>query len=281
MKVTVLGLGLMGTALAKALLRNGHETTVWNRSAGKTVEGAVHARTPAAAVAASDLVVVCLSVYENVQEVLTEASGALAGRTIVNLTNGTPRQARDMAERVTGFGADYLDGGIMAVPPMIGGPEALILYSGSRHAFDAHHGTLEALAAPRFMGEDTGLAALYDLALLSAMYGMFGGYYHAIAMIRTEKITAAEFTPMVSAWLTAMMAGLPLAAQQIDSGDHRTEVSSIANNSAGFPNLINASRDQGVGTELLDPVHRLIDRASAEGHDTDALTRLVDLIQTP
>lgn len=35
MKVTVLGLGSMGTALAGALLEAGHETTVWNRSAGK------------------------------------------------------------------------------------------------------------------------------------------------------------------------------------------------------------------------------------------------------
>ena len=33
--VTVIGLGLMGQALAGAFLRAGHPTTVWNRSAAK------------------------------------------------------------------------------------------------------------------------------------------------------------------------------------------------------------------------------------------------------
>ncbi|MFC5747026.1 NAD(P)-dependent oxidoreductase [Actinomadura rugatobispora] len=285
MKVTVMGLGLMGTALAEALLRNGHETTVWNRSPAKAAplvgKGAAQARTPAEAVAASDLVIVCLSVYANVQDVLDEAAGALAGRTVANLTNGTPRQARAMAERVAGHGADYLDGGIMAVPPMIGNPGALVLYSGSRRAFDAHRGTLEALAGARFLGGDAGLAPLYDLALLSAMYGMFGGYYHAMALVGTEKVTAEEFTPMVADWLTAMLAGLPGAARHIDGGDHATEVSSIANNAAGFPNLVDAARDQGIGTTLLEPIGELIDRAYAEGHGADALTRLVELIQNP
>jgi 3-hydroxyisobutyrate dehydrogenase-like beta-hydroxyacid dehydrogenase len=33
--VTVVGLGAMGSALAGAVLRAGHPTTVWNRSLGK------------------------------------------------------------------------------------------------------------------------------------------------------------------------------------------------------------------------------------------------------
>lgn len=34
-QVSVLGLGAMGNALAAALVKAGHATTVWNRSAGK------------------------------------------------------------------------------------------------------------------------------------------------------------------------------------------------------------------------------------------------------
>ena len=34
-KVTVIGLGAMGTALAEALLRAGNTTIVWNRTASK------------------------------------------------------------------------------------------------------------------------------------------------------------------------------------------------------------------------------------------------------
>lgn len=66
--------------------------------------------------------------YPAAREVLSAAGDALAGRTVVNLTNGTPKDARDMAAWVAGKGARYLDGGIMAVPAMIGGPGSLVLY---------------------------------------------------------------------------------------------------------------------------------------------------------
>ncbi|XXZ06954.1 helix-turn-helix domain-containing protein [Sorangium sp. So ce302] len=45
---------------------------------------------------------------------------------------------RHLAQVSASHGIDYLDGGIMAVPEMIGGPGSAILYSGSQTAFDAH-----------------------------------------------------------------------------------------------------------------------------------------------
>jgi 3-hydroxyisobutyrate dehydrogenase-like beta-hydroxyacid dehydrogenase len=55
--VSVLGLGAMGSALAKALVAAGHETTVWNRSAGKELPGAHVTTTAGEAVRASPVVV--------------------------------------------------------------------------------------------------------------------------------------------------------------------------------------------------------------------------------
>ncbi|MBO2445698.1 NAD(P)-dependent oxidoreductase [Actinomadura barringtoniae] len=280
--VTVMGLGLMGSTLARAFLDAGHPTTVWNRSAAKAeslvASGATRAESAAGAFAASPLVVICLSVNQNVHDVLEGAGNAVAGRTVVNLTNGTPAQARELATAVTALGGEYVDGGIMAVPPMIAQPGALILYSGRETAFETHQATLEVLAEARYLGTDPGLAPLYDLALLTAMYGMLTGYYQATALIRTEGVKAAEFTPMVHAWVTAMMAGLPRAAEAIDSGEHATEVSSLANNQAAFPNLIEAAREQGVDTSLMEPVRALLDRSVAEGYGDDGLPRLTDLL---
>jgi 3-hydroxyisobutyrate dehydrogenase-like beta-hydroxyacid dehydrogenase len=280
--VTVMGLGLMGSALARAFLNSGRPTTVWNRSAAKAEDlvasGATRAESVTDAFTASPLVVICLSVNDNVHEVLNGAGTAVAGRTVVNLTNGTPAQARELANAVTALGGEYVDGGIMAVPPMIAQPGALILYSGDQAAFETHKPTLEALGEAQYLGTDPGLAPLYDLALLTAMYGMFTGYYQATALIRTEGVKAAEFTPMVQAWVTAMMAGLPHAAEAIDSGEHATEVSSLANNQAAFPNLIEAAREQGVDTSLMEPIRALLDRSVEEGYGGDGLARLVDLL---
>lgn len=279
--VTVLGLGLMGGALAEALLRDGRTVTVWNRSRAKAeplvAKGAVAAESAEAAVSASPLVIVCLSVYANAGEVL---GGAAAGRTIVQLTNGTPRQARAMADRAAGLGARYVDGGIMAVPPMIGQPEALILYSGDREAFEEHRETLAVLGRPQFLGADPGLAPLFDLALLDAMYGMFAGIQHAFALVRSEKVAATDFEPMATAWLTAMLGSLPEQARAVEAGDFATTVSSVATSRMAFPGLIETSRDQGVDPGYLLAVQDLLDRAVKQGHGEDGLARLITLLES-
>lgn len=174
--VTILGLGDMGRALTEALLANGHPTTVWNRSPEKAdplvAKGAVRADTPAAAVAASPLVVACLLDHASVHDVLDPVAGSLAGRDLVNLTTGTPDQARELSGWATGHGAaGFVDGGIMATPSMIGGPHAFVLYSGSRAAFDRHEADLAVFGGATHVDTDPGLAALYDLSLLSGCTG--------------------------------------------------------------------------------------------------------------
>ncbi|WP_354671451.1 NAD(P)-binding domain-containing protein [Streptomyces sp. SRF1] len=281
--VTVLGLGDMGTALARALLGGGHPTTVWNRTANKAEalapEGALTAATAGEAVAASRLVVVCLLDYDSVRQVLGPLGEALAGRTVVNLTNGTPRQARDLAAWAAGHGAEYIDGGIMAVPPMIGTPAAFLLYSGSPAAFTAHRSVLDLFGESHHLGEDHGRAPLYDLALLSAMYGMFSGVLHAYALVRSDGVAAGDVAPLLGRWLTAMSGAVDGYAQRIDSGDHATGVvSTIAMQSAAFGNFTGSARDQGISPELIAPIGALMARRVAAGHGHEDLTGLVELL---
>lgn len=284
--VTVLGLGAMGSALATAFLTGGHPTTVWNRTPGKAdpllALGATRADGVAAAVTASDLVVVCLLDHASVHGTLAPVAAELSGRTLVNLTNGTPAQARETAAWAAGHGIAYVDGGIMAVPPGIGTDQAFVLYSGSEDAFAAHRPALERLGAAHFAGTDAGLAALYDIALLSGMYGMFAGVFHALALVGTEKVPAAEFAPMLTGWIGAMAAGIPHMAAQAESGDYTDGVvSNAAMQAAAFGNLLRTAEDQGVSTELIAPLRPLLDRLVAEGGGAGDVTGVVELLKRP
>lgn len=280
--VSVLGLGMMGSALASALLKAGHPVTVWNRSAARTgplvAQGATPAETVKDAVAASPLVIVCFTTNDNVGETL--AAVDFTGRTLVNLTNGTPAQARALATRARKQGAAYIDGGIMAVPQMIATPGAYVLYSGDEQAYETHRPTLAALGGTQWVGTDPGRAALHDLALLTGMYGMLIGVAQAFALVRTENITATEFAGPLHAWVSAMLgAVVPGVAAAVDSGQHLTDVSSLGINQAAFSHFIDAYDDQGVSPELFVPFQKLLDRSVAEGHAADGLSRLVDLLK--
>jgi 3-hydroxyisobutyrate dehydrogenase-like beta-hydroxyacid dehydrogenase len=275
--VTVLGLGAMGSALARALLADGHPTTVWNRSPERAeplaAAGARPAATAADAIAASPLSIACVLDADALHEVLDEAGDA-PGHALVNLTSTTPEQARALAGRVEA----YVDGGIMAVPPMIGTAQAFILYSGSEATFEAHRSVLEALGSARYVGADPGMAALYDVALLSGMYGMLTGALHAFALVGTEGVDATAFNELLVPWLNAMAGDLPRLAEQVDSG-HSPGDSPLAMQATGVASMVAASRAQGVDPGVLVPVQRLLDEAVAAGHGDRDFSALVEVMR--
>ncbi len=284
--VSVIGLGDMGTALANTFLKAGYPTTVWNRTARKANalvnKGAQRAASVAEAISASEVVVVCVLDYAVMQEILHAAEDILPGRLLVNLTNGTPQQARKTAAWAAACGAEYLDGGIMATPSMIGQPEAFILYSGSAVAFDAGQAILNTLGGSQYLGADAGLASLYDLSLLSGMYGLFAGFLHATALVGTEKVEARAFTPMLTSWLKVMLQVLPNLAEQIDTGRYDGAVeSNLSMQAAAYHNILQASREQGLDPGLMTPLKTLMDQRLAEGYGTDDLSGLIPLIRKP
>ncbi|WP_049564582.1 NAD(P)-dependent oxidoreductase [Nonomuraea sp. SBT364] len=286
--ITLLGLGDMGAALAHAWLAAGHPLTVWNRTPHKAealvAKGAGAVGSAAEAVAsAAGPVVLCLLDDDSVGSALDGAD--LAGKDLVNLTTGTPAQARKRALWAEERGARFLDGGIMAVPPMIGNRESggYILYSGDGALFERHREALEAPAGADYVGADPGHAALYDIALLSAMTGMFAGITHAFALVHGEKdVDGSRFAALLAGWLGAMAGSAHGLAAQLESGDYTLGVhSNLAMMTAGNDTLLTTAREQAVDTRLLTPFMELMSRRVAQGHGDEGLAGTVGLLVDP
>lgn len=229
--------------------------------------------------AANSLVITCLLDDDSVGEALDGAEPA--GKDLVNLTTSTPAQARARAAWARERGARYLDGGIMAVPPMIGVPEAggYVFYSGSRELFERHRATLAVPVATTYVGADTDFAALHDVALLSAMYGMFAGVAHAFALIRKEDVDPASLAPPLADWLVAMAPSVHRTTGQLKSGDYtKGVVSNLGMQAAGTPTFLDTAEQQGVSPELIFPYFALMRRRLAEGGGEEDLTGVVDLL---
>jgi 3-hydroxyisobutyrate dehydrogenase-like beta-hydroxyacid dehydrogenase len=276
--ITFIGLGEMGAALARVAIAAGHPTTVWNRTAAKADGlGARAAGTVAGALDSAQLLVVCLFDHQSVHEVLDPEAGLLTGKMILNLTTTTPEGARELARWADGRGAHYLDGGILATPEMIGGPGSRIFYSGDRDILDRHRDILERWGTAEYFGEDAGMASLYDLALLSAMYIMFAGFFHGAAMLATAGVSAGTFAAMATPWLQVTAGSLPEYATVIDGRDYAVpgQQSLLFSD---ISDIVQASRDQGVSTEVVDVVQRLIHRQIDAGHGAEGFARIIESI---
>ncbi|MFI5781455.1 NAD(P)-dependent oxidoreductase [Nocardia sp. NPDC051570] len=277
--VTVIGLGLMGQALAGAFLKAGHPTTVWNRTTSKAeklvAEGAQLAPTVADALAASSLTIICLTDYQAVRDLLGTSDIELNSTTLINLTSGDSAQAREAAQWAEQRGAHYLDGAIMAIPSAIGTAEAVILHSGPQSDFEAHSSTLEALGTITYLGADHGLASLYDMAGLAMMWSILNAWLQGTAMLRTAGVDATTFAPFAQQIATGVAEWLPGYAEQIDSGSFPAEVSALETDARAMAHLIEQSEALGVNAELPKLIKAMADRSIAAGHGAEQYPVLI------
>ncbi|TMQ89774.1 NAD(P)-dependent oxidoreductase [Actinomadura soli] len=306
--VTVLGLGLMGQALAGAFLRDGYPTTVWNRTAAKAdglvAEGAKLAGSVRDAVAGGRLVVICVSDYEAVRELLDPLEDVLDGRVLVNLTSGTSAQAREIGEWAARRGGGYLDGAIMAVPAGIGTADATIVYSGPRTDFDLHEPVLRSLAAGTdratgtdgtagaeaagvgaagtvYLGGDHGLSSLFEVAVLSLMWNILNGFLHGAALLETAGIKATAFASLAEQAIGTVAGWLPGYAQQIDDGAYPALDSTIDTHLGAMEHLVQESVSLGVNAEFPKLIKALTDRAVAGGRGGDGYAALIEQFRKP
>lgn len=103
----------MGRGMATNLVKGGHEVAVWNRTAGRRVEGAHAATSPADAAKDAEVVWMCVSDTAAVERVLFSSDGVepqlREGMIVVDSSTISPDATRQFAGRVRQRGADYVD----------------------------------------------------------------------------------------------------------------------------------------------------------------------------
>ncbi|MFH8989860.1 NAD(P)-dependent oxidoreductase [Streptomyces sp. NPDC017940] len=282
--VTVIGLGNMGTALAAAFLDRGHPTTVWNRSPEKAKalaeRGARVAETPTEAVTASELVIACVLDHDALHTVLDPVAGRLAGRTLVNVTSGSPDQAREFKGWADAHTVAYLDGAVMTTPPGVGNPDMMFLYSGSEQAFQTYEDNLRVLGDPLHLGADAGAASLYDAALLGLMWSAFTGWLHGTALVGADEVAATDFTVIANRWLGgAVRDFLTRYAGQVDEGRYPGDDATVDVQITAIDHLIHAAAERGVDNALPQLLKATMERTSAAGHGGDSYASVIEVLR--
>ncbi|MFD3646133.1 NAD(P)-dependent oxidoreductase [Streptomyces cyaneofuscatus] len=283
--VAVIGLGPMGRAMVTAFLDDGHPVTVWNRTRSRAddlvAKGAVLADDPAGAVSAGEIVVLSLTDYDAMYAILGPTTGALAGKTLVNLSSDTPDKAREAATWAAGHGAQYLTGGVQAPPDGIGKEESFTFYSGPKSVFESSREVLEVLTRTDYRGEDPGLAALYYQLQLGVFWTTSLAFLHALAVADAHGIKAAELVPYLSDTMATMPDFFGFYSPRIDAGEHPGDVDRLSMGVASVDHVVQTSKDAGVDPSLVEAVLAVFERGIAAGHAADSFTSLIETFRKP
>lgn len=274
----------MGRALASAFLAAGHPTTVWNRTPGRAeglVEnGAVEAATAAEAIAASELVVVCVLDYHAVRAVTGPHTAALKGRTLANLTAGTPDDARVTAEWAASHGIGYLDGAIMVPTYLVGGPSTLVLHSGPADLYERHRATLQAVGGTcAHLGTDPGRAGAHDVALLDIFWTALTGVVHAFALAGAEGVSPRDLAPYAKGVAGLLPDVIDAFAQQVDTGSYPAGGSNLRSAAVIMSHVLDASRSRGIDSTVISAAHEIAERGMTAGYGDASYAHVAELLR--
>jgi 3-hydroxyisobutyrate dehydrogenase-like beta-hydroxyacid dehydrogenase len=269
--VAVLGIGSMGTAIARALVAAGHHVTVWNRSKDRlaALSGCRVAQTAADACRDAEVTFTCFSNFTATHDVLKQPGvvEALQGRALVAMSTATPDQVLNFQRFAEASGIGYLDAKIAVTPAQIGAPTAVIFFAGPHTLFSQAAPVLRVLAGrATFMGERIDGAVQGDFAFLSVYFAGTIGILHGAAFSRNSGMDIEQFFSLIPCFLDEINARSKSFRKMILAEDYSDVQSALKTDLAGARLLANATAHAGMQNLFPDALIELMQDAIAQGH---------------
>ncbi|RAW02900.1 NAD(P)-dependent oxidoreductase [Pseudochryseolinea flava] len=280
-KVTVVGLGQMGSTLAKLLLQSGYNVTVWNRTQTKAEAliqaGAHYEANVSSAIKRSDVIVVCVSDYATTHTILAGTDKEVfLGKIFIQLTTGSPQEATTSSTYFTERHAQYLDGAIQVAPDQMAKPDTTIFISGNSSAFNLVKELLSVFGGNiKYLGEKVSAASAMDLASLSYLYGALLGFFHAVQIADVEGFNIELLGEVVKDVSPGYAEFMAYESKVIQSKNFEITQSPLAISVDATERIHQASLSYGINTELSQLMASFLKRANDAGLARQELASIV------
>ncbi|MEU7768405.1 NAD(P)-dependent oxidoreductase [Nocardia sp. NPDC049190] len=256
MDIAVLGMGRMGQALARRLLRGGHQVTVWNRTKGAARDivsvGVVEAPTVTDAVHGVDVVVTMLSDDAAVRAVaLGELRSSIGSTTsYADCSTISPTLSDELAER---FPDRFVAMPIMGGPAAVVAGHATLLVGGDGDVVDRLSPMISSLSDTVRRYDTASLAITAkltsNLLLLSGVVGLA----ESVAVGRCGGLSDDQLRDLLGA--RALAPGLQNRFDSVLAGSH-----------SGWWTTVLAAKDAGLALGIAHAAEVELPMAAAVRH---------------
>ena len=199
-RISVLGMGAMGSRMAMSLLKAGHEVTVWNRSLDKTEivrqAGAKVAKTPYAAVRDAEFAISMVRDDEASKQVWLGNAGALSGMSqdAIAIESSTLSVAwtKELEQQFARRGIAFLDAPVAGTRPQAESAQLIYFVGGNAAIFDRAKSILQAMGSVVNHVGVVGSGMTVKLAVNSLFAVQVAAMGELISMIRQSGLDEAE-----------------------------------------------------------------------------------------
>ncbi len=269
-RVAVLGTGIMGTGIARSLLRAGFEVAVWNRSperaAPLAASGALIAATPAEAVAEAEVVFVVLFDADSVIAVLEESIEAGHPDAVwVQASTIGLDGARRVSELAARHRVAMVETMMMGTRPQAEDGTLILIGGGSPGLFARVQQQIQAISA-RIVhaGDRIGDGTAVKLACNSWVAVSAAGTAQALALVQAQGLDPRLWLEVLAGG-TADSPYCHLKGAKMLAHDFSAQFA-VAALRKDLALIRTAAEDSGMPTALLETLDDLYAVAAAAGH---------------
>jgi len=284
LEVSVIGLGAMGSGIARTLIEGGCKVSVWNRSRAKVDDlvavGAIGCNEPKEALDANTIVIVCVSDYAVWRHIIQEHSLAshFEDTCIIQLTTGTIDDVQTHASLIHNNGGRLVEGAVMCYPRNLGTDEAALLLSGAPNVVEECTPILSILDENwKSLGEDINQPSVLSRSLMSGLTGALMGLVNGAAICRAGGVSLDVFMKFNEGTNSILLAEQKRLIEAIRDGRTEENEASIKAWREGNQALNSVAASLGTNLTLQNSIQAVFQEGKRRGLDEHDLSALVDV----
>lgn len=285
MRVGIIGLGMLGEAVALHLLDSGFEVTVFNRTKEKTVQvktkGGKVAETPKEVAEKSDLVIIVVKDANAVRQIAFEENGIIKGKheklIVADMSTIDPVESKNIS-------AEFLENGIQKLDvPVMGGPNVAItgdlvmMASGDKEVFGHCKKVLDTIASKVFFLGESGIAHSVKLAMNLQITMLALALSEGITLVKKSGVDPKIFLEILNSTYFKTGMSEKKAYKMIDGKYDATFT--LANLKKDISTMTNTAKTLGIELPMIAKAEEIYENAISEGMGDMDYTGIIEYIK--
>ena len=284
-KIGVIGLGMLGNAVALHLLDSNFKVTAYNRTKEKTMQlkekGATIVESPKEVAENSELVIIVVKDANAVKQISFEENGIVKGSheklIVADMSTIDPLESKIISKKFQDFNINKLDIPVMGGPNVAITGDLVMMASGDKKSFEECEKVFNAIANKVFFIGESGVAHSVKLAMNLQITMLALALAEGITLVKKSNVNPKIFLEILNSTYFKTGMSEKKAYKMID-GEYDATFT-LANLKKDITTMTNAAKSLGIKLPMITKAEEVYENAIKEGLGDIDYTGIIEYLK--
>ena len=284
-KIGIIGLGMLGNAVALNLVDSGYEVTAYNRTKEKSEEleekGATIVESTKEVAENSELVIIIVKDADAVKQVSFENNGIVNGNheklIVADMSTIDPSESKNISKQFINSGITKLDIPVMGGPNVAITGDLVLMASGNKQSFENCKEVFDTIANKVFFLGESGVANSIKLAMNLQITMLAMALSEGIMLVKKSNVDPKIFLEILNS--TYFKTGMSeKKAYKMIEGKYDTTFT-LSNLKKDITTMTNAAKSLGIELPMISKAEEVYENAIKEGFGDIDYTGIIEYLK--